>query len=153
MYRWQSWDVGALFVLGPNVACSSACGYEEAPPPAKITHLARSPHHGSPSPMLPLILPTLNLRKHEKVAYIPRWRGEARWQLQARTGGLQRCGYVKDGEVVTHTVVKPQFGPAWAFTVGSTTATRVMNEEQDWMMWLYQCHIRDGWNLSHIYFT
>ena len=37
-------------------------------------------------PMPPVMPP--NSQKHKKGAYIPHWRGEARWQLQARTWDL-----------------------------------------------------------------
>jgi len=55
---------------------------EDTPPLAELVHLA-----GSPLSICyaTIILPTLNLQKHKKAAYIPHWRGEAKWQLQARS--------------------------------------------------------------------
>ena len=55
---------------------------EEAPPRAELVHLGL---HTMGLPLMflmpPLNLPTLNLWKHEEVAHIPGWRGEARWRL------------------------------------------------------------------------
>jgi len=84
--------------------------------------------------MLPVILPNPNLQKHKKAAYIPCWRGEARWQLQARSLGpvVMWIGQTWGGGAV----VKPQLGPAWAFTKGLTTQVVVVDEEQERLTWL-----------------
>ena len=51
---------------------------------SSLVYLAGLPHHGSPlvfSICPKLILPSETRRNRRRVAYIPRWRGEAGWQL------------------------------------------------------------------------
>jgi hypothetical protein len=78
--RWRDVD--------SNADLSSAAGKKGRvnPLPCLFTYLAGLPHHGSP-----LVLPTHPqpprcpeiLQNRHGVAYIPRWRGEARWQSKS----------------------------------------------------------------------
>jgi len=75
-------------VLSPNAAHLSAGGGGNSTElaPEWVSHTMGLPLLFSMPSLMP---PTLNSQKHQKAAYIPHWRGEARWQLQARTWGLQ----------------------------------------------------------------
>jgi len=76
MHTWQLWGA-----LGPNVACLSAGGggdFDELAP-GQVSHTMGLPLL---FPMQPLTPPSPELSETQKEAYIPRWRGEARWWLQ-----------------------------------------------------------------------
>ena len=85
--------------------------------------------------------PNPNLRKHEKRAYIPRWRGE---EVAAAGKSLGPVVLRIGQDSVMQAIVKPQLGPARAFTKGSTMQMMGEQEWLTWLTWLYQCHVCDG---------
>ena len=116
--------------LGPNMTHLSAGSGRNS---KKLTWLGL-PHHRSP---LAISYATCNAPKLSETQE----RGlhpslEGRGQVAAAGENLGPVEIWIGQDWVVQAVLKPQLGPTWAFTKGSTMQMMVGGKEQEWLMWL-----------------